>query len=128
LSFSVLAAAAVGAVLGVLARYGVSVTVPHDPGTWPWATFGVNLVGCLIVGLLMAALIDHRSPHRLARPFLVSGFLGGFTTFSALALETRDLIAADRLGMALGYVAASLALGIALVTLGRRLRPQRAAS
>jgi CrcB protein len=128
LSLEILAAAAAGAVLGVLARYGLSLAVPHEPGTWPWATLAVNLVGCLLVGLLVAALVDHPSPHRLARPFLVSGVLGGFTTFSALALETRDLVAVERTGLAAAYVGVSLVLGLALVSLGRLLAQRRPTS
>jgi CrcB protein len=79
---AVLGSIAVGGVVGSLARYGLGVIFPRDPGEWPWATWGINTAGCLLIGVLMVLLSDMGTGHRLLRPFLGVGVLGGFTTFS----------------------------------------------
>jgi fluoride exporter len=129
-------AVAVGGALGALGRYGIAEAFPRSEPTtgdeliatgtpWPWATFITNLVGCLLVGLIVHAVVEHRSAHRLARPFLVTGVLGGFTTFSALSVETIDLVNAGRSSMALAYIVASLVLGVIAVSLSRALAAAR---
>lgn len=124
------AVVALGGVLGALARYAVSVLVPHaDPVLWPWATFVVNLVGALALGVLLA-VVDARHAHwsatrpqraRLARPFLASGVLGGFTTFSTFSVEAVGLARAGSPGVAVLYAVASVILGVLAVAVGRRL-------
>ena len=96
-----LLAVAVGGAIGALARYAISVAVPHDDlGAWPWATFVTNLLGCLALGVLLD-WVDARQPDwagahprraRLARPLLASGVLGGFTTFSTYAGDAARLL------------------------------------
>jgi CrcB protein len=123
-------AVAVGGVLGALARYGVSVAVPHDqPAAWPWATFVVNLLGCLALGVVLD-VVDARTPGwreaglsraRLARPFLASGVLGGFTTFSTFSLEAARMVDAGAAGAAAAYAVSSAVLGVLLVLAGRRI-------
>jgi CrcB protein len=105
-----------GGALGSLARYGIELALPHGRGELPVATLLVNVVGCLLLGGLVAGW-----PHaRWWRPFLGTGVLGGFTTFSAFALETDRLL--DRApGVAVLYVALSLLLGLAAASLGLRL-------
>lgn len=107
---------AVGGALGSLARYGLAEALPHSRGTLPVATLLVNVLGCLLLGLLVGTL-----PFaRWLRPLLGTGVLGGFTTFSAVALETDQLL--DRApAVALVYVALSLLLGMGAATLGLRL-------
>lgn len=107
---------AVGGALGSLARYAVAEAMPHGRSSLPVATLLVNVVGCLLLGLLVGA----RRFARWLRPFLGTGVLGGFTTFSAFALETDRLL--DRApAVALLYVALSLLLGLGAASLGLRL-------
>ena len=131
------AVVALGGVLGALARYAVSVLVAHDdPAAWPWATFAVNLLGCLLLGIVLD-VVDARhaawqrtSPTRarLARPFLASGVLGGFTTFSTFSVEAVRLVEAGQAGAALLYALASVLLGVLAVLLGRRIGAAAAGS
>jgi CrcB protein len=105
-----------GGALGSLARYGIEVAIPHGRTELPFATLFVNVVGCLLLGVLVAGW-----PHATwLRPFLGTGVLGGFTTFSAFALETDRLL--DRApAMAMLYVALSLSLGLVAAAAGLRL-------
>lgn len=108
--------ATAGGAVGAGARHLVSVLLPAEPGGLPAATLLVNVVGCLLLGLLVARCAE----HPVLRPLLGTGVLGGFTTFSALALQT-DRLLADRPLVALSYLAASTALGLAAVVTGLRL-------
>ena len=108
---------AVGGVLGSLARYGVAVAMGDwDAASLPWATLAVNLVGCLLIGILASRL--HGADRPWARPFMLTGLLGGFTTFSAFALETGVLLDAGRWAIAGSYVLATMILGLLAVRLG----------
>lgn len=116
-----LTAIALGGVLGSLARFAVA--QPFGPWTsrdWPWATLIVNVVGCLLIGVIASSPRIERGPLWL-RPFLITGVLGGFTTFSAFALETGLLLEAGRIGAASAYLAATLAIGLVAVRIGVRL-------
>ena len=118
LPWDVIAAVAAGGALGSAARYGVSVLWPTAPGTFPWATLVINLTGSALLGVLMQVIATRIAPHRLVRPFLGTGVLGGFTTFSTYAVETRDLFAADRPLLAFGYVLGTLVGALAAARLG----------
>jgi CrcB protein len=107
-----------GGALGSLARWGVSEALPWSGSAFPWATFLVNVSGCLAIGMLMVLLLDVWPPHRHLRPFLGVGVLGGYTTFSTYALESRDLLAGGEEVVALTYLAGSLAAGLVAVWLG----------
>lgn len=110
--------AALGGALGALARWGVTTALPQSSGGWPWGTLLVNLTGCLLIGVLLAVL-DSRFPASTAlRPFLAVGVLGGYTTFSALAVEVVGLGEAGAWPVAAGYVLASLVGGLACVLAG----------
>ena len=104
----VLATIALGGSLGGLARYGLELAFPAQPGRVPWGTFTANVVGCLLIGVLMVLITEVWSPHRLVRPFLGVGLLGGFTTFSTYAMEVRDLLVPGSVPLALGYLASTL--------------------
>ncbi len=111
-------AAALGGALGALGRWGVAEALPSEPDAWPWATLLVNLTGCLVLGLLIG-LVFARSPDSpWLRPFLGTGVLGGYTTFSAFAVETVQLTDAGRPGVAAGYVLVSVVGGVAASALG----------
>ena len=114
----VLLVIALGGALGSCARWAVGEAVGHgDPGAWPWATLAVNLVGALAIGVLASpGVLGDRRPW--LRPFLITGVLGGFTTFSALALETGVMLDAGHVTAALGYLAITLAAGLAAVRVG----------
>lgn len=108
---------ALGGVLGSLARWGVAEAIPHRPDQFAWATFIVNVTGSLLLGLLMAFVLDVWSHHRYTRPFLGVGVLGGYTTFSTWMLDTRGQLV-DRPAVAAAYVVGTLAVGMLAVTAG----------
>lgn len=112
---TLLALVALGGAVGALGRHGLSVALPTDPGALPLATLLTNLSGCLALGLL----VGRQPPTSWLRPFLGTGVLGGFTTFSAFALETDRLLLAAPL-VAVAYVAASLVGGLVLTAAGLR--------
>jgi CrcB protein len=110
--------AALGGALGALARWAVAEAFPSSPGGWPWATLLVNLTGCLLLGALFAVLTA-RSPEPVwIRPFLAVGVLGGYTTYSAFAVEVVDLLDRGAAAVAAGYVLLSVVGGVAAVALG----------
>ncbi|RBY96884.1 fluoride efflux transporter CrcB [Blastococcus sp. TF02-8] len=110
--------AAVGGALGALARWGLAEAVPGSPPGWPWATLLVNLVGCLLLGLLVALLAARSPTPTWARPFLGVGVLGGFTTYSTFAVETVRLADAGAAGTAVGYVVVSVVGGVLAAAAG----------
>lgn len=119
---------AAGGVIGAEARYGLSLSVTHAAGAWPWSTLLVNAVGAVLIGVLMAALSRSPRPPQLVRPFFGTGMLGGFTTFSTYTVDVRSLAVHGQPALALGYAAATIAsclLGVVAGTLltRRALRP-----
>lgn len=102
--WDLIAAASAGGVVGALARHGLEVLVPHPTGTFPWSTVMINLAGSLLLGALMVLILDLTSPHRLVRPFLGVGVLGGFTTFSTFAVDVQRLLLVHRPQIALIYL------------------------
>ena len=110
--------AALGGALGALARWGVATVLPHSPGGWPWATLLVNLTGCLLLGALVAALTARTPEPPWARPFLAVGVLGGYTTYSAFAVEAVGLVEAGDPVLAAGYVLVSVGGGVLAVAAG----------
>jgi CrcB protein len=115
---AVLATIAAGGVLGAEARYGLTVALPHQSGQWPWATWLVNISGCFLIGVLMVVIIDVMTPHRLVRPFLGVGVLGGFTTFSTAMVDVQQLALAGHGATALGYMAATVLAAVIATFLG----------
>jgi CrcB protein len=101
---------AVGGAAGSLARWGVDQVVGGT--TYPWATFLINVSGCLLIGVLMAFVLDVWAHRRHLRPLLGVGFLGGFTTFSTFVLETRSLATSSHALLAIVYVVGSVAAGV----------------
>ncbi|TWD83178.1 CrcB protein [Kribbella amoyensis] len=86
----ILGVIAAGGIAGSLARYGLAEAIPHSPGGFPWSTFVTNVAGCFAIGLLLARITPRT--HSLLRPFLATGVLGGFTTFSTFAVDTERLL------------------------------------
>jgi CrcB protein len=120
-----IAAIYAGGVLGALARVALAETVPHGPDGWPWATFGVNMAGALLLGFFLARLHDHPEDS-VAHPFLTTGICGTFTTFSTLQLELFQMVDAGNLLLATAYIAATLIAGYGFARLGMALerRPE----
>lgn len=112
------AAVSAGGVLGALARYGVTVALPHPPGTFAWATLLVNVSGCLLIGVLMTLIAEVWPGRGLLRPFWGVGVLGGYTTFSGHILDLQQMLATGAAGAALAYLAATLAGALAAVWAG----------
>jgi CrcB protein len=113
--------AALGGALGALGRWGVDQAVPRSSGDWPWATLAVNLTGCLLIGVLIAVLAARRPDDEHLRTFLGAGALGGFTTFSAFAVEVADLLRAGTPVVAAAYVVVSVLGGLLAVAVGLRI-------
>ncbi|WP_246281515.1 fluoride efflux transporter CrcB [Fodinicola acaciae] len=105
---AVLLAISLGGGVGAVARHAVSQLLPTTPGQVPWGTLTINVVGCLLIGVLMVLITEVWSAHRLLRPFLGVGVLGGFTTFSTYAVEIRALLQPDTVGIAFAYLAGTL--------------------
>lgn len=120
-SATLLAAIAIGGVLGAEARYGLSLALPHHAAEFPWSTLVVNVSGCLLIGVLMTVLLGMPAPPRLARPFLGVGVLGGYTTYSGFAVECQQLVLEHRPVLAAGYAAATVLAGAAAVWLAGAL-------
>jgi fluoride exporter len=102
-----------GGAAGAVARWGLGELIPRDPGAFPWATLAVNLVGCALIGWCVRSIRG-----RELWLLVVTGGLGGFTTFSSFAVEVRDLVASGDAALAAAYVVASVAGGIAATRLG----------
>ncbi|RXF74934.1 fluoride efflux transporter CrcB [Hansschlegelia zhihuaiae] len=113
---------ALGGALGSVARYGVNVATMRAFGFgFPWGTLTVNVVGGLVMGLLAAFLaLKVEAPPEI-KLFLMTGVLGGFTTFSAFSLDAVMLWERGQPGLAAAYVAASVALSIGAVVAGLAL-------
>ena len=112
-----------GGFAGAVLRFLVSSWAQTRSGSivFPFGSLSVNLLGCLLIGLL-SALAENRSMFSAeTRSFLIIGGLGAFTTFSTFGNETLNLLRAGRLELALLNVGAQTALGVALVWLGRML-------
>lgn len=109
-----------GGALGSVLRYLVARITYHQYETsspFPWATFLVNIFGCLLIGfLVMRFQHDYRS--NVYRVFFITGFLGAFTTFSTFSLDTMNLINSGHFRTALMNVLASTLGGISAVIAG----------
>jgi CrcB protein len=115
---SVLLVIGLGGGIGALARYGLAQWLPTTPGHFPWGTFWTNVVGCLCIGVLMVLITEVFPAHRLIRPFLGVGVLGGFTTFSTYAVEFRGLLAPGSVLLAFGYLVGTLLAAFVAVGVG----------
>ena len=114
----VLLAVAAGGCLGALSRYAVGRLVPTPAHGFPWSTFLINVSGALLLGLLLVLLIERLPPTRYARPFLGTGFLGAYTTFSTYMVETVLLARNGYADRATAYVLGSLVVGLFAAWLG----------
>ena len=110
--------AAFGAALGSLARLQISYWVQSPSQTsFPWSTFIVNVIGALLIGFIASS--PNIMNNEMRRHFVVTGVLGGFTTFSAIAVETLRLASTPVISIT--YVVATFAIGIAATHIGSLL-------
>jgi CrcB protein len=103
-----------GGAVGALARAGMAEALPHGAGEWPWATFGVNIAGVVLLAWTTTRLSEMVAPTRYWRPLIGTGFCGALTTFSTFQVETITLANDGYAGLALAYAAASIAAGMVL--------------
>ncbi|MCF3595569.1 fluoride efflux transporter CrcB [Rhodobacteraceae bacterium LMO-12] len=112
---------ALGGAIGASARYLTSIGAMRlmGPG-FPWGTLAVNVIGSFLMGVLVVALAYKDGSTRLA-PFLMTGILGGFTTFSAFSLDTIAIFERGEVVLACFYVVASVLLSLGAIVLAMYL-------
>jgi len=112
----------VAGLIGTILRYWLSGYVARQHGeTFPWGTMAVNLVGCLLTGLVFYLTEERFLFSPTARTVILIGLLGGFTTFSAYGLQTLTLLRDGQVGLATLNVVASNVLGVFMVWVGHTL-------
>jgi CrcB protein len=115
----------VAGLLGALARYGVEGLIARRAGSFPWATFVVNVSGSFLLGLVITLLSERLAVAPWVRAAVAIGFLGAYTTFSTLSLESYRLLEGRSYTLAgvnlLGSVAAGVVALYGGVVLGRTL-------
>ena len=112
----ILMAVAFGGALGAIGRYTVGHAALRVLGSgFPWGTLTVNVLGGFLIGFLVEALALKFTAGPTLRAFLVTGVLGGFTTFSAFSLEAASMIQRGALSLALLYAVAAAVLAIGAV-------------
>lgn len=115
-------AVAVGAAIGANLRFGLASWAASRLGTaWPYGTFLINVLGCLLIGMLLTLAATRMPLSEPMRLLLITGLLGGFTTFSTFGYEAFALITAGNWLAAALYVGASVVVGLLAVVLGAGL-------
>lgn len=107
-----------GSFIGGVGRYLVSIALKGIGKGFPWATLTVNLLGCLLIGLLWGLLSRNATESTSWSLFLSVGLCGGFTTFSTFSKEALSMLQAGQIGGFATYVVVSVLAGIALAALG----------
>ena len=109
---------ALGGALGTLLRYGVSRWIHVANDGFPWATFWTNISGAFLLGWFGAVYFQRAAARRYARPFFAIGFLGAYTTFSTMAVETVTLVKDGRALLGIAYLCFSIGAGLAAAYAG----------
>ncbi|NBL65234.1 fluoride efflux transporter CrcB [Flavobacterium sp. NST-5] len=111
-----------GGGLGSIVRFLVSVflkkIMTENQLQFPWATLTVNILGCFLIGLLMGNFYQENATTQSMKLLLVTGFCGGFTTFSAFGFENISFIQNQQYSLAILYTASSLLMGFLAVAFG----------
>lgn len=115
-----LAAIAAGGAAGALLREAL-VQLTGSSGRWPWGTFVANIGGTFLLGYFATRLQERLPLSAYRRPLLGTGFCGALTTFSTVQVELLSMLDKHHYGLAIGYAAASLALGYASMHLATSL-------
>ncbi|MEM9991762.1 MAG: fluoride efflux transporter CrcB [Bacteroidota bacterium] len=108
----------IGGGLGSLCRYGIALIIKPYALIFPYATLCANLLSCILIGFLMAKGNVLQSPQKL---FLMTGFCGGFSTFSTFSAESLQLLQAGHFAFGLLNIGGSILLGLLAVVLGLKL-------
>ncbi len=112
-------AIALGAAIGANLRYGIGLWAAQRFGTeWPYGTFIINLLGCLGIGFLLTLITNRLTVSEPVRLMLITGLLGGFTTFSTFGYESFTLFTTGNTLAALTYIAGSVSGGLIAVVIG----------
>jgi len=109
---------ALGGGLGAAARYLTSEWAGRQLGSFPYGTMIVNIAGSLLMGLVIGWLLSKSAGSENLKLFLATGFLGGFTTFSAFSLDAMNLLEAKSYGAFSAYVGGSVILAILALMIG----------
>jgi CrcB protein len=104
--------------LGGSTRYLIGLAVPPEPGQIPWGILAINLVGAFILAMLLSGWVRRGHVSHPWRPFLATGVLGSFTTWSTFMADTLALYRDGVPGLALAYLIGATALGIGAAAAG----------
>ena len=104
-----------GGFLGSVCRYLISLIKINETTLFPLKTFGINIVGCIVIGIIAVFASKNADLNPYVLLFLKVGLCGGFTTFSTFALETSDLIKTSHIGVAFLYATLSVLAGVAVI-------------
>ena len=120
---------AAGGAIGACARHGATLLWPTPPSAFPWTTFVINVTGSALLGAVLVLLTERGAPHPLLRPFLGTGVIGGYTTFSTFAVDVQRLIERGQPLTALTYLLATVLVALLAVwvasSLTRAVVPHR---
>jgi CrcB protein len=118
----VIVGVALGGALGASARYSLDRLIEErSEAVFPWATFVINVTGCVLIGILTVQLVDRHHIPAWIRVGVVVGVIGGYTTFSTFSQESFSLFESRDFGVALAYIAGSVIVGILAVYAGTLL-------
>ena len=104
-----------GGFLGSVCRYLISLIKVNETTLFPLKTFGINIIGCIVIGIIAVFASKNAELNPYVLLFLKVGLCGGFTTFSTFALETSDLIKTGHISAAFLYAALSVLAGVAVI-------------
>lgn len=112
-------AVAIGGIFGCLARFGLTQLIQAVYGNeFPLATFCINVIGCFFMGFLFYEMLDKATVTPAIRAGVLTGVIGGFTTFSTFGMETINLVEGGQTRTAVLYLSSSIVFGLMAVMLG----------
>lgn len=114
----VVLAVSLGGGAGAIARYGIDVLWSTPVYAFPWTTLVINASGCALIGVLLVLMTEVWAAHRLLRPFVGTGVLGGFTTFSTYAVDIQRLVDTGHVLTAMIYLFATVVAALVSVWFG----------
>ena len=104
-----------GGFIGAVLRYLIGLVPVKESTVFPIKTFIINIVGCILIGLIAVYVGKHADVNSKLILFLKVGICGGFTTFSTFALESSDLIKGGHVGVAALYMLLSVIIGVSVI-------------